>query len=94
MDVSTPESAAGDAPRCGQSKCAKDARAFRLEQLSNVAQFRIGNLPRLITQLSKPKPPEEMRSRLGNDVKRLKRDSALRFRAFAQSPPERIVSDR
>ena len=33
MDFSTPESAAEDAPRCGQNKCAKDARAFHLERL-------------------------------------------------------------
>ena len=29
-------------------------------------------MPRLITQLSKPKTPKDMCSRLGNDVKRLK----------------------
>ena len=79
MDVSTPESAAGDAPRCGQSKCAKVSRAFHLE-CEQFAQFGIRNLPRLITKLSKPKPPKEMGWRLGNDLKRLKR---ITLRIFA-----------
>jgi hypothetical protein len=40
--------------------------------VEQLAQFPVRDLPRLIAQLSKPKPAEDMRSRLGNELKRLK----------------------
>src|SRR5207249_3974138 len=47
-------------------------RARFTQNAEQLAQFCVGDLPRLIAQLSKPKPPEDMRSRLGNEPKRLK----------------------
>src|SRR5512132_3556489 len=93
MDVSTRESAAGDAPRCGQSKCAKDARAFRLEQPAAraVPYWKSAMADHAIVETKTAgghafaawERPEEAQ-----------RDSVRRFRVSAQSPLECIVSDR
>ena len=48
-------------------------RARFTQNAEQLPQFRIRNLPWLITQLSKPKPAEEMRWRLRSDVNWLKR---------------------
>ena len=71
MDVSTPESAAGDAPRCGQSKCAKDARGFT-RTLSNVLSSDPTSAM-AYHAIVETKTYGDMRWRLGNDVNRLKR---------------------
>jgi hypothetical protein len=42
------------------------------------------NLPRLVAYLPEPKTPKEMRSRLGNDVNRVK-GIALRILAFLRN---------
>src|SRR5262245_15389996 len=54
-------------------------RARFAQDTQQLVQFCVGHLPRLIAQLSKPKPPNDMRSQLGNDVKRFKRIASRVF---------------
>ena len=88
-----PESAAGDARQCGQSKCAKDARAFQLERSAT------RSVPHPKSATADP-AIVETKIAGGNALvtwercKGARRDSARHFRASAQLPLERIVSDR
>src|SRR5437764_11337573 len=51
----------------------RKARTRFTQNGEQLAHFRVRNLPRPIPQLSEPKPAEDMRSRLRDDVNRLKR---------------------
>src|SRR5215831_6953132 len=54
------------------------------ENAEQLPQFRLGNLPWLSAYLPKPKAPQEMRARLGNNVSAFER-IALRIFAFLRN---------
>src|SRR6266481_262342 len=83
----------GDAPRCGQNKCAKDARAFRLEQPATcAAPYRKSATADHAIVETKTAARNALAAWERSEQPQM--GNAPHFRVSAQSPPERIVSDR
>jgi len=93
MGFSMHESAAGDAQLCGQSKCARDARAFQLERLV-ICLLPRERSARAYREIVETKTAEGNVFAAWKRCEQAQTDSTLRFHVSAQSLPERIVSDR